>query len=188
MCANGICYYIANMSITIRTATPSDAGLIADMSRQTFYDSFAPDNSKENMDIFMNEVFTRDALIDEVGAEGNTFFLAYLDTEPVGYARMREGKNPGIGEGKPSIEIARIYAVQTAIGKGVGSALMQSCVDIAAQLRKEFIYLGVWENNKRAIDFYSKWGFEKYGTHVFMLGKDAQTDWLMWKSLATHDF
>lgn len=176
------------MSITIRSATTADAELVADMSRQTFYDSFAPDNTKEDMDIFMNEVFTREELIKEVGAPGNIFFLAFEENAPLGYARMREGIDPGIGDGKPSIEIARIYAIQTSIGKGVGSSLMKQCIDTALMLEKEFIWLGVWEHNQRAISFYRKWGFEKFGTHVFMLGKDAQTDWLMWKSLATKDF
>lgn len=85
------------------------------------------------------------------------------------------------------MEIARIYALQSYIGKGVGSALMKKCIDQACELNKEIIWLGVWEKNQKAIHFYRKWGFEKFGTHIFILGDDPQTDWLMKKELATGD-
>ena len=78
--------------LTIRFATIADAPLIADMSRQTFYDTFAAHNTKEDMDKFMNEQFTKEALMNEVGKEGNTFLLAYGGEEPLGYVRMREGE------------------------------------------------------------------------------------------------
>jgi diamine N-acetyltransferase len=166
-----------------RLANTEDAELIADMSRHTFYDTFATQNTKANMDKFMNESFTTEALIKEVGAPGNIFILAYDDQEPVGYARMRENNNPPVLGDTPSMEIARIYAVHTAIGKGVGNLLMRQCVDIARKKAQKSIWLGVWEKNERAIAFYTKWGFEKFSDHIFMLGNDPQNDWLMKKAL-----
>ena len=169
--------------ITIRFATTADAPLIADMSRQTFYDTFAPHNTKEDMDKFMNEQFTKEALMNEVGAGNNIFLLAYDGEEPVGYVRMREGEKRFEFDDKTSIEIARIYAVQSAIGKGVGKALLQKCIAIADEMKKEVIWLGVWEKNERAVAFYTKFGFEKFAEHEFVLGTDVQTDWLMRKLL-----
>lgn len=171
------------MSIIIQVAGNKDAELIADLSRRTFYDSFAAQNTKEDMDKFMNELFTKDALMKEVGAPGNLFLLAYAGNEVTGYARMRDGeKRPELGN-KHSIEIARIYATQQSIGKGTGSALIQRCIDIAKEMKREIIWLGVWEHNQRAIAFYKKWGFEKFAEHDFVLGNDVQTDWLMKKQL-----
>ncbi|MBO9202260.1 MULTISPECIES: GNAT family N-acetyltransferase [Niastella] len=170
-------------TIRIEVATKKDAALIADLSRQTFYDAFAADNTKEDMDKFMNEQFTREQLMEEVGREGNVFLLAYEGEEAIGYARMRETPKPVLLEGGPAIEIARIYAMQKSIGKGVGSALMQHCIAVAKQKSAGVIWLGVWEKNYKAIAFYTKWGFEKFSEHVFMLGNDPQTDWLMKKGL-----
>lgn len=173
------------MSLTIRLATASDAAIIADLSRSTFYDSFAADNTKENMDKFMNEVFTREALIKEVGAPGNIFLIAEDGYDVVGYARLRESnKPPELGD-VSTLEIARIYAATNAIGKGVGKALMEKSLAIAKELKKDIVWLGVWEHNQRAINFYTKWGFEKFSTHVFQLGDDPQTDWLMKKVLGS---
>ncbi|MEJ8843484.1 GNAT family N-acetyltransferase [Lacibacter sp. H375] len=166
--------------ITIRYATPADAELIAEMSRTSFYEAFAKDNTKEDMDIFMNEQFTKEELMNEVELSEGIFMLAYIDEEPVGYARLRL-KNSLAHE--QAIEIARIYALDKAIGKGVGKALMQECINKAIELKMKSIWLGVWEKNERAISFYQRWGFERFGEHQFLLGTDLQTDWLLKKTL-----
>jgi GNAT superfamily N-acetyltransferase len=170
-----------NSIIEIRLAGSQDAGLVADISRRTFYDSFVAHNSKENMDLFMNEQFTREMQMAEVGASGRVFLLAYLDGEPVGYASMRDRQmDPPRGlEGARAIEIVQLYSEQRTIGKGIGKALMRRCLEIAREKNKEWIFLGVWEHNSRAITFYTKWGFERFGEHLFMVGRDPQTDWWM---------
>jgi len=55
------------MDLTVRYATNNDATLIADISRQTFYETFAAENRKEDMDKFLREQFTKGKLIMEVG-------------------------------------------------------------------------------------------------------------------------
>lgn len=170
-------------TVTIRRATAEDAAMIADLSRKTFYDSFAADNTPEDIDKFMNEQFTREKLIAEVTDPESIFLLAVIDGEVAGYARLRHSPNPPELGDKPALEIARIYAVTHIIGKGVGSALMQECLTIARDLKKAILWLGVWEHNQRAIDFYTKWGFRKFSDHIFVVGNDPQTDWLMQKEL-----
>ena len=135
------------------------------------------------MDKFMNEQFTRDNLMKEVGADHNIFLVAEVEGEAVGYARMRESPDPDSLNELPAIELARIYSVQSRIGKGVGSALMQKCIDVAMLENKKSIWLGVWEKNDHAISFYERWGFEKFSEHDFILGEEVQTDWLMKKKL-----
>ena len=169
--------------IIIRLATESDAELVADLSRQTFYESFAAGNTKENMDKFMSEQFTKEKLINEVQQPWHLFFLAYLENEPVGYVKLREGSAPMQLDARSCLEIARIYSVQSKIGKGVGKKLMQTCHGIARQKKKNILWLGVWKQNQRAIDFYTAWGFEIFGEQEFILGDDVQTDWLMKKDI-----
>ena len=167
--------------ILIRPATNGDAGLIADMSRKTFYETFAAVNTKTDMEKFMDEQFTTEALIREVEEGDGYFYLAFDNNTAAGYARMRDGDSYPAFNNKPGIEIARLYALQEAIGKGVGSALIKHCMDVAQLLQRQIIWLGVWEKNERAIAFYTKWGFKKFDEHEFVLGNDVQTDWLMKK-------
>ncbi|MBC7850448.1 MAG: GNAT family N-acetyltransferase [Chitinophagaceae bacterium] len=170
-------------TIQLRVASKEDAELIADLSRQTFVETFADANTPEDMAIFLDEQFSRKMLIDEVGSPQTYFFLAMDGEEAVGYLKLRDGVSKKEFNQKTSIEIARLYAVKSAIGKGIGKMLMQKAIDIALEMHRELIWLGVWENNHRAIEFYHKWGFEKFAEHRFILGNDVQTDWLMWKVL-----
>lgn len=169
--------------VTIRTAGINDAQLIADISQQTFYDTFAADNRPEDMDKFLNQQFTKGRLMLEVGAPGNIFLLAFDDDKVAGYVKLRDAKRPAQFLGKPALEIARLYAMTEMIGKGVGSRLMQASIDIAKEQQKEIVWLGVWEKNQRAIEFYRRWGFEVFGEWDFLLGNDVQRDWLMKKHL-----
>src|SRR5690349_18929629 len=121
------------MQITIREATTADAELIAELSRQTFYETFVAENRKEDMDKFMNEQFTKEALMEEVGSPGNFFLLAYANDTIAGYARLRE-KREKLFNYKPTLEIARIYACTNMIGKGIGKKLMETCLAYARML------------------------------------------------------
>jgi len=156
-----------------------DAELIADLSQKTFFDTFAPYNSKEDMEKFLKEQFNKEALMKEVGDMRNIFFLAYVGKEVVGYLKLREGKSMKEFNGEPSLEIARIYTLHKMIGKGIGSALMKKSIYVARKSNKKLIWLGVWKENKTAIDFYKRWGFEIFGEQEFLLGNDLQKDWLM---------
>jgi ribosomal protein S18 acetylase RimI-like enzyme len=171
------------MTLVIREATIADARLIADISHQTFYETFAAYNTQKDMDKFLNQQFTKGKLIMEVGAKGNTFLLAYDSNEVAGYVKLRDERVPLSMGNVTALEIARIYAMTNKIGKGVGTLLMQSCIDIAKERSKEWLWLGVWEKNQRAIDFYTKWGFEKFDETDFLLGDDVQRDWLMKKKV-----
>ncbi|MEN9686358.1 MAG: hypothetical protein RLZZ28_2144, partial [Bacteroidota bacterium] len=77
------------------------------------------------------------------------------------------------------IEIARLYADTAFHGKGVGKGLMLAALDFAAKIQKKYVWLGVWKENQKAIDFYSSFGFEKTGEQTFLLGDDCQLDWIM---------
>ena len=171
------------MDLKIRYATEDDAALIADISRQTFYETFSPVNKKADMDIFMNVQFTKGRLMLEVGQPGNIFLLAYHNEDIAGYVKLRDTRLPKGLNSKNAMEIARIYAMPAMIGKGVGKALMQKSIEIAVEKKKDTIWLGVWKSNKKAIDFYKSWGFTIFGECDFLLGNDLQKDWLMKKEL-----
>lgn len=171
------------MAVSIRYATKEDAKLIADISHQTFYETFAAENSKKDMDKFLSRQFTKGKLMLEVGTPENIFLLAYYEQQLAGYAKLRDAGVPPTLSCYNALELARLYAMTAMIGKGVGSSLMKASIDIAIEKGKQVIWLGVWEKNLRAIAFYEKWGFEKFAETDFLLGDDLQNDWLMRKML-----
>jgi ribosomal protein S18 acetylase RimI-like enzyme len=169
--------------ITIRIATAADAELIADLSRKTFHETFGYLNTKADMDKFMNEQFSRQRLIEEVDDPSCIFLLAFDETLPVGYVCMRVNSNREEFAAADALEIARIYVINRYIGMGVGKELMRRSIFMAKEMKKEMVWLGVWEKNPKAIAFYEKWGFEKFAEHTFLLGDDPQNDWLMKKAI-----
>ncbi len=168
--------------VQIRKADFSDAEMIADLSRETFYHTFAEFNTKEDMDKFLIEQFSKQKLMAQVTEEGNIFLLAYVGDQPAGYVFIKENTHEALGN-KNAIEISRLYARTSFIGKGIGKALMDAAIETAKELQKEYIWLGVWEHNHRAIGFYKKYGFEKFSEHDFILGNDVQRDWVMKKEI-----
>ena len=169
--------------VEIKQANGADAVLIADMSRQSFLATFGLENTPEDIEKFMNEQFTTEALIAEVGTKNNIFLLATINEAPAGYVRFKDHSFEEGLAGENPVEIARFYAMPIMIGKGIGKAMMQHCLALAAQMGKDVIWLGVWKKNQRAIDFYTSFGFEKFSEHGFLLGNDLQNDWLMKKRI-----
>ncbi|HEY0653915.1 MAG TPA: GNAT family N-acetyltransferase [Chryseosolibacter sp.] len=170
-------------SITIRVATLDDIEAIVSIGIRTFRDTFDEVNTAENMMLYLNSTFTIKRIAEEIREPNAAFFLAEQESEIIGYARVRSSVKPeGVGEGK-AIEIERLYADKKFLGKRVGYLLMSECLQYARDNNAQWVWLGVWEHNERAIAFYKRWGFEKFSEHIFMLGNDAQTDWMMKKQL-----
>src|SRR5215469_5710122 len=101
-----------NNEIRLRIATHADAALVADLARRTFYDTFAPYNTEANMRMYLEEQFPRELQMAQVGASGNTFFLAFAGDEAVGFASMRESEPPAGLKGERTIEIGQLYSDQ----------------------------------------------------------------------------
>jgi diamine N-acetyltransferase len=109
--------------------------------------------------------------------------VARVDGSLAGYAHLRAGDVPAPLAGTNAIEIQRIYVSQEHYGRKVGAALMGHLLDEARRAGHDVIWLGVWQENARAIRFYEQWGFEVCGTDTFQLGDNLQVDWLMRRAL-----
>lgn len=170
-----------NEGISVRTCNAKDIDTLVSLGIKTFRDTFDEFNTPENMILYINNTFTRKIVEQEMKQPGTVFFLAFDGRKAAGYAKMKASPNP---DGLPDsnvLELERLYAHQSYLGKRVGYMLMQTCLSYAKKKGYSAVWLGVWENNARAISFYERNGFVRFGQHTFMLGNDAQTDWLMKK-------
>lgn len=166
-------------NVLVRPATLSDVEILADLGARTFAETFAEDKTAEDIDAYLSSAFSPERTAEELADKASIFLIAEMEGEAAGYAKMRAGEPPSCVEGERAIELARLYVGQEWLGRGVGQALMQRCVDEARRAGARTMWLGVWERNFRAQAFYSKWGFRRVGEQIFMLGSDAQTDLVM---------
>jgi GNAT superfamily N-acetyltransferase len=170
--------------VNIRYGTTDDAKMLAELGAKTFYDTFAKDNTPENMDLHLRKSFSPEIQFNELSAPENIFLIAESENGPIGFAQLIMDSREESLKGTESLEIRRIYATQENIGKGVGKELMSASIQEARQRGCDSIWMGVWEKNPRAIAFYKKWGFKEVGTHTFNVGDDPQRDFIMELALA----
>jgi diamine N-acetyltransferase len=172
-----------NEGISVRTCNLKDVETLLSLSIKTFRDTFDEFNTPQNMLLYINSTFTKKNIEQDMKDPANAYFLALDGRRAAGYAKIRSSEKPtGLNHG-PALEIERLYAHKDYIGKRVGHILMQTCLAFARKKGYKTLWLGVWEHNARAITFYEKNGFTRFGRHAFMLGNDEQTDWLMKKDL-----
>lgn len=170
-------------SFVIRRATVADSEMLAQLGARTFSDTYAADNTPEDMSAYLAENFNPERLASELADPASIFLIAEIDGKVAGYARLLSGESPSCVGASNSIELARLYVARQWLGLGAGEALMRACISEAKRAGHETMWLGVWERNERARRFYSKWEFRKVGEQIFKLGSDPQTDWLMARDL-----
>jgi ribosomal protein S18 acetylase RimI-like enzyme len=166
-------------TIEIRKATVSDLDSIQKISIQTFIETFAAVNTPENIANYIKDSLNTEQLTDELNNANSQFYLAYSDTEAVGYLKINFGDAQTESFNENALEVQRIYVLQNFHGKNIGQLLLDEVKKIAQITNVDSVWLGVWEENHRALRFYTKNEFVVFDKHVFMMGNDEQTDLLM---------
>jgi len=167
-------------SVTIRQASIADAALLAEIGGRTFSDTFAADNTPEDMESYLASAFSPAIQAAELADPQILFFIAETGGKVAGYAKLRtSGSAPSSVRGTNAVEIVRLYVDKDHQGHGIGAALIDQCFISAKAVGANRVWLGVWERNDKAQAFYRKCGFREVGSQTFMLGKDQQTDVVM---------
>ena len=172
------------LNFVIRRGTADDADLLAELGARTFSETFAANNTPEDMTAYLAFSFSLKKQAEELADPSSLFLIAEADGVALGYAMLRSGDVEDGVTGEKPIELVRLYVSRESLGSGLGAALMQACIGEAKKRGHQTLWLGVWEHNTRARAFYRKWNFREVGTHVFQLGDDPQTDILMQRSIA----
>ncbi len=165
--------------IEIQKVTLNDIDQLQKIGRQTFYETFSAGNSEENMTKYLDVGFSLEKLTTELSDNNAEFYFATLDNNVIGYLKLNFGQSQTELQDDKALEIERIYVLKDFHGKSVGQILYDKAIHIARQKNADYVWLGVWEENPRAINFYKKNGFVEFDKHVFKLGNDEQTDIMM---------
>lgn len=170
-------------NIEIKRITIDDIEALQGISKQTFLETFSATNDEQNMSKYLEENFSTDKLIVELENTCSQFYLAYLNAQVIGYLKLNIGNAQKEFPDENALEIERIYILNAFQGKKIGQMLYAKAIEIAESLQVDYVWLGVWENNLKAIGFYEKNGFRPFDKHIFRLGIEEQTDILMKKIL-----
>ena len=169
--------------IIIERATLADIKKLQEIGRTTFSEAFADVNTEANMKDYLEKGFSEEKLKGELNNQDSQFYFALLDGKAIGYLKINIGQAQTEKQNPDALEIERIYLLKAFYGQKVGQLLYQKAIDIALEIQASYVWLGVWEENYRALRFYKKNGFTPFGKHKFWLGDDEQTDLMMKKVL-----
>ena len=166
-------------NINILKVTLNDIDQLQKIGKQTFEETFSESNSEVNMKTYLEEGFSIQKLTTELNDKNSEFYFATFENEVIGYLKINFGASQTELKDSKSLEIERIYVSKEFHGKSVGQLLYDKAIQIAKQKNVDYVWLGVWEENPRAISFYKKNGFVEFDKHIFKLGDDEQTDIMM---------
>jgi ribosomal protein S18 acetylase RimI-like enzyme len=169
--------------VTIRRGDVADAKALSDFGRRVFADTFAKDNTPEDMDAFLGRWYNEEQQSAELAEPSIVTLLAEIGDVLVGFVQIQTGAAPACVTGPAPIQIARFYVDHSWHGRGVATAMMDAALMMIRILGGATIWLGVWEHNPRAIRFYEKHGFTDVGSQPFLLGRDLQIDRVMMRAL-----
>jgi diamine N-acetyltransferase len=166
-------------NIQIREVCLEDIDELQNIGRQTFSETFAAGNTEENLAKYLEEGFSPERLSAELCDSNSDFYFAEQGNDVIGYLKLNFGQSQTELKDEKALEIERIYVLKEFHGKKVGQLLYEKAMQIAKQKNADYVWLGVWEENPRAIAFYKKNGFVEFDKHIFKLGTDEQTDIMM---------
>lgn len=163
----------------IRKINIDDLETLRNLSIQTFKETFEEVNTEEDMQKYLDENLSIEKLKTELENPNSEFYFAENNNEILGYLKLnfKDAQTEKLEENH--FEIERIYVLKAFLGQKIGQILFDNALEIGRKKNLEYVWLGVWEENHRAIKFYEKNGFEIFGKHDFVLGEDVQTDLLM---------
>ena len=174
-------------NIKIRKISIDDVLALQKISLQTFKEAFSAGNTTENLKTYLDSAFTIHKLMDELENPFSEFYVAEIENNPIGYLKLNVGNSQTELKDNKAVEIERIYVLQEFYGMGVGQILYEKSIEIANLKNAEYIWLGVWEENPRAISFYKKNGFVEFDKHIFKMGNEEQIDLMMKKQIKKMD-
>jgi tRNA (guanine37-N1)-methyltransferase len=177
------------MVVRVRRARPEDAGIVAALAAETFELACPPGTAAEDIAAFVAENLSEARFAEHLASDRHTILLADVDGEIAGYSMLVAG-DPAESEVaallsfRPTVEISKCYVRTKFHGQGVARTLMTASVDAARESGAAAAWLGVNQQNLRAVRFYEKNGFVRIGTRRFLVGSELHDDFVYERPLA----
>lgn len=168
---------------TLRRCAPEDADKLRHLATITYYETFAHKNTAENMEAYLRTAYDLRKLRSELENPNSEYYFLYADEKLAGYLKVNEAPSQTDINDPNSLEVQRIYVYGKFQGMGLGRYLLTTALQMARDRSKQYVWLGAWEHNEKALRFYDKMGFRPVGSHPFRMGDDVQTDYIMRRDL-----
>jgi len=157
----------------------SELDTLRDLAMRTYSAAFAYKNKPEVIADYYEFAFAKSHLNKQLSTKDSLWFFARDKDNIIGYLKLNINDAQTEFFEPNGLEIERIYIDIPYLRQGYGERLIDFSISKARQLKKNYIWLGVWEENPEAILFYKKQGFIITGTHDYDMIAEIQTDYIM---------
>ena len=176
------------MSITTRRADPADAELLHDLAARTFALACPPGSLQADIEAFITTHLSADSFRKYLADPGRVLLIVAVDGSPAGYSMLARGAitDPDVAavvDDRVSIELSKFYLDPDRHGSGAAAVLMAATLAEAAATGAAFCWLGVNQENPRAVRFYAKQGFAAVGEKRFRVGDEWHDDHVLLRKL-----
>jgi len=154
----------------IRHATAEDAAALAAFATQAFTDTYLGLDDPQEIADYVAEHFQPEVVAGVIADPACAVMLAWVGAQLAGYAILRDAPAPAFVTGPQPLELWRLYLGQGFIGRGLGSRLMAEVHALASRRGARTLWLGVYDRNERAVEFYKRFGFVHVGDTEFLFG------------------
>ncbi len=161
---------------TIRHATPEDATLLASFAAQAFSDTYRDISDAQEIADYVAEHFQPEVMAAVIQDGACAVLLARMGEQLAGYAIVKDESPPACVTGPAPLKLWRIYLGEGFIGRGLGAALMRAVHAEARRREARTLWLGVYDRNVRAVEFYERFGFAQVGGQEFLFGGQIYID------------
>ena len=165
--------------ISIRRAISQDAENLAAYASRMYAQTFGDFTDPDDLEKYLSKTYGASQQSAEITNKDIRTMIVEFEAQIIGYAQVKRGSTPDCVDSELPVELWRFYVDKPWQGKGIAQDLLESTLAAAMELGGRTIWLSVWEENARAINFYSKSGFRDVGSKAFWVGNDCQTDRVM---------
>ena len=166
-------------NITIKPIGIDDEFVLKELCETTFRETFEHDNTEEQLAEFFAEAYAPDVLKAELEDPNVKEYFVMVDGKHAGYLKVNVGDAQTEHKLDNAFEVQRIYILKAYQGLGLGKKLFEFALQEACKTTCDWVWLGVWERNFKAQNFYSKYGFTRFSEHKFLVGEKVDIDWLL---------
>ncbi|WP_066219501.1 GNAT family N-acetyltransferase [Formosa haliotis] len=157
--------------IKIIKANVEHSELIAEIGRQAFLESHGTSASAEDLNSFITKTYNTQQIAEEFKNTKAHYHIIYCNEEVAGFSKIElSTPNKDIPELNVT-KLDRLYLLNAFYGQGLGAKLFDYNIQLSKNEHQKGIWLAVWVNNQRAIDFYNKMGFKIAGAYNFKISE-----------------
>ena len=165
--------------ISINVVGKDEYKELQSIGRATFAQTFVNDCASSDMQSYLEEQHSEKQIRSELENPESKFYFARFEDKVIAYLKINWGSAQTESKLEQAWEIERLYVLAEYQGMKIGRIFMDMAIEQAQSEKYKVVWLGVWENNIKAIRFYENYGFEVFDSHIFTIGTDHQTDLLM---------